>query len=190
MYYTLTVRIQRNFVSRCAVLLSWSNLTAKWRDIGGESDQCSVNNCNLCIVCCAVHAIDNDYVYDRSGDGGSDGKQRQTLRENGVTCFVSLVRVVLAMTLLWNRISIISIPMLVIGLRQCNFHAFNEEERIRGGGNSWIPKKASNAFEAFEVVFMELWTWTHCLLLCHKSVIWLQIWVRKISRTAVRRYQA
>jgi len=24
------------------------------------------------------------------------------------------------------------------------------------GGNSWIPKKASNAFEAFEVVFMEL----------------------------------
>lgn len=25
-----------------------------------------------------------------------------------------------------------------------------------GGGNSWIPKKASNAFEAFEVVFMEL----------------------------------
>lgn len=48
----------------------------------------------------------------------------------------------------------ILIPMLVAGLCQCSFHAFNEE-RIRGG-NSWIPKKASNTFEAFEVVFMEL----------------------------------
>lgn len=61
--------------------------------------------------------------------------------------------------------------MLAIGLRQCNFRAFNVVERTRGGGsgngsgdvdgdggggNSWIPKKASNAFEAFEVVFMEL----------------------------------
>lgn len=65
--------------------------------------------------------------------------------------------------------------MLTIGLRQCNFRAFNAAERTRGGdgdsdsssgsgdvggdgggGNSWIPKKASNAFEAFEVVFMEL----------------------------------
>lgn len=92
------------------------------------------------------------------------------------------------MTLLWNRISIISIPMLVIGLRQCDFHAFNEES-IRGG-NSWIPKKASNAFEAFEVVFMELWTWTRCLLLCHKSVIWLRIWVREIFGRAVKKYQS
>lgn len=62
--------------------------------------------------------------------------------------------------------------MLAVGLRQCNFRAFNVAVRIRGGGsggnsngdvggdggggNSWIPKKASNAFEAFEVVFMEL----------------------------------
>lgn len=63
--------------------------------------------------------------------------------------------------------------MLAVGLRQCNFRAFNVEVRTRGGGgsgsngsgdvggdggggNSWIPKKASNAFEAFEVVFMEL----------------------------------
>lgn len=61
--------------------------------------------------------------------------------------------------------------MLAIGLRQCNFRAFNVVERTwgggsgsgsgdvngdGGGGNSWIPKKASNAFEAFEVVFMEL----------------------------------
>lgn len=63
--------------------------------------------------------------------------------------------------------------MLAVGLRQCNFRAFNAAERTRGGGgdsdsgngdvggdggggNSWIPKKASNAFEAFEVVFMEL----------------------------------
>lgn len=62
--------------------------------------------------------------------------------------------------------------MLAIGLRQCNFRAFNAAERTQGGGdsdngsgdvggdggggNSWIPKKASNAFEAFEVVFMEL----------------------------------
>lgn len=61
--------------------------------------------------------------------------------------------------------------MLAVGLRQCNFRAFNVEVRIQGsggggssgdvggdggGGNSWIPKKASNAFEAFEVVFMEL----------------------------------
>lgn len=78
--------------------------------------------------------------------------------------------------------------MLAVGLRQCNFRAFNVEARTRGsssssggggsgsgdgggigsndgsgdvggdggGGNSWIPKKASNAFEAFEVVFMEL----------------------------------
>lgn len=44
--------------------------------------------------------------------------------------------------------------MLVVGLYQCSFHAFNKE-RIRGS-NSWIPKKASNVFEAFEVVFMEL----------------------------------
>lgn len=66
----------------------------------------------------------------------------------------------------------ISIPMLAVGLRQCNFRAFNVEDvRTKGsggdgssgdvggdggGGNSWIPKKASNAFEAFEVVFMEL----------------------------------
>jgi len=59
--------------------------------------------------------------------------------------------------------------MLAVGLRQCNFRAFNVEVRTQGGGgssgdvdgdggggNSWIPKKASNAFEAFEVVFMEL----------------------------------
>lgn len=65
--------------------------------------------------------------------------------------------------------------MLAVGLRQCNFRALNVEVRTRGGGNgngsgngsgdvggdggggnSWIPKKASNAFEAFEVVFMEL----------------------------------
>lgn len=62
--------------------------------------------------------------------------------------------------------------MLAVGLRQCNFRAFNAAARTRGGGgndgsgdvgdggggggNSWIPKKASNAFEAFEVVFMEL----------------------------------
>lgn len=61
--------------------------------------------------------------------------------------------------------------MLAVGLRQCNFRAFNVEARTRrggddggigdvgsdgGGGKSWIPKKASNAFEAFEVVFMEL----------------------------------
>lgn len=96
--------------------------------------------------------------------------------------------------------------MLAVGLRQCNFRAFNVEARTRrggdddggigdvgsdgGGGKSWIPKKASNAFEAFEVVFMELWTWTRCLLLCHRSVIWLRIWVRKITRTAAGRYRA
>lgn len=45
--------------------------------------------------------------------------------------------------------------MLVVELWKCSLHAFNEDNIVRGG-KPWIPKKASNVFEAFEVGFMEL----------------------------------
>ena len=44
--------------------------------------------------------------------------------------------------------------MLVVEQCQCSFHVLYEERNWRG--YSWIPKKASNVFEAFEVGFMEL----------------------------------
>lgn len=61
---------------------------------------------------------------------------------------------------------LIFIPMLNLNTHSCSLFILSIQfcqESI-----SWIPKKASNKFEAFEAVFMELWTWTRCHLLCHK----------------------
>lgn len=44
--------------------------------------------------------------------------------------------------------------MLDLGLYQCSNHTFIKDRSQ--GSISWIPKKASNVFEAFEAVFMEL----------------------------------
>lgn len=45
--------------------------------------------------------------------------------------------------------------MLVVGLCKCSFHGYKVDRNWRRNW-LWLPKKASNTFEAFEVGLMEL----------------------------------